>query len=785
MPLLETGLSAAQVAERHEKGQDNRTAAPTSRSFTQILRGNIFTLFNGILMTALVVVLIVGDVPDAVFGFVIIFNALIGIVQEYRAKRTLDQLAVLSAPNARVIRDGQETEIETDEIVLGDLMLASTGDQIAADSVVMGDGGAEIDESLLTGESDPIIKQTGDEVLSGSFVVSGSAKLEVVRVGAEAYANQLTAQARRFSLVHSELRAGVNRVLVWITWGILPLAALIVWSQLQVNGADDWRRAVVFAVAGIVGMIPEGLVLLTSISFGLAAITLARKMVLVQELAAVEVLARVDVICLDKTGTLTEGVIEVDRVVMLGDESVPEHALHAFAFDPEANPTTAALRGLDFTNAESAAEVVYTVPFSSARKWSAVSVDGQDWVLGAPEVMLATRDDAEAQHALGVAAEEASRGRRTLLLAATSTRPVIAEPLSELEPLAIVLLRERVRPDAEETLDYFRDQNVDLRIISGDNPVTVAAVAREVGVEGAIGFDARNLPEDPDEMVKVLAEHRVFGRVTPEQKRGIVHALQGAGHTVAMTGDGVNDALALKDADLGIAMGSGAPATKAVARLILLDGRFSRLPGVVAEGRRVIANIERVSNLYLTKTTWAILLGITIALLGVQYPFLPRHLTVIGALTIGIPSFFLAIAPNKQRYRPGFLPRVLSFTLPVGLVSATTVVLVYLFALNTWGEGPSQRVATLTMVCTGLWVLGILARPFTWWKVCLVGVMIVGTVGVLTIPFFSWWFALTIPTGPQALAIVIAAAVGCLAIEGVSRWLTPWLQSRLPERQAT
>lgn len=792
-PVRPIGLTSAEVAERVAAGRVNRTDDSSSRTLTQILRGNLFTLFNAIIGVAFVVVLLVGDPRDALFGLVIIINAAIGVIQEYRAKRTLDRLAVVSAPRVRVLRDGIQTTISPDDLVLDDCYELGTGDQVPTDCEVISARGLEVDESMLTGESDPVDKAIGDPLMSGSFLVAGSAVVRASAVGPDSYAHQLTSAARRFSLVHSELRAGINRVLVWITWIIGPVILALLWSQVRAHGgfggaiADgSWRKAVVGAVAGVVGMVPEGLVLLTSISFALAAMTLARRQVLVQELPAVEVLARVDIICLDKTGTLTVGEIGFDSIEAVGSDALAPGvglALAALGADPQANATAAALRGADLgvasTGLSEEPQVVYDVPFSSARKWSALTVDGTHWVFGGPDVVLRGSSSPTAKDALRRAEAAQADGVRALVLAIVEEVPTAQGGPVDPRPVALVQFRERVRPDAAETLRYFADQGVDLRIISGDNPVTVAAIARQVGIECDGGFDARDLPTDLDELAAVLAEHRVFGRVSPEQKRAMVHALQRSGHTVAMTGDGVNDALALKDADLGIAMGSGADVTKSVARLVLVDGQFSRLPGVVAEGRRVIANVERVANLFLTKTTYAVLLAVAVSLLAWPYPFLPRHLTVISSLTIGIPAFVLALAPNNRRYRPGFLARVLAFAVPCGVVAAATVLGVTAWARATGHEGQASVVATLSLLWVGLWVLSVLARPWVWWRVALVATMAAAGIIGLLIPVASTFFELSWPSGDAGWAVVIAGVSGSAAVELVYRYLTPRLTRKL------
>lgn len=791
--LEHDGLTPAQVRERHTAELSNAVAHESSRSIWAIVRANVFTLFNTVLGGCLVLVLFVGDPRDALFGFIVVANAAIGVVQEYRAKRTLDKLAVLHAPKAKVRRSGALTELAVAEVVQDDLLLLHTGDQLPADAIVVASEGLEIDESLLTGESDPVEKSTGDLTLSGSVVVAGHGSARVHRVGAESYAAALTAEARRFSLVNSEIRNSINRIILYIAWALIPIIILVINGQMSAHGgwkaaiaSGDWRIAVVSAVASIVAMIPEGLVLLTSVSFGMAAVSLARRQVLVQELPAVEGLARVDVVCLDKTGTLTEGRMELARSMVFDEVPGWQEVLAWMGAHPNANATAAALAASyqDSPHEPPTAEL----SFNSARKFSAVtfapgSVAGE-WVLGAPEVVLSVGEHPEP---LAAAFEAAGQGLRAVVLAhrpvVESEEPEVAAEdfsLAGLAPVALLLFREKVRPDAAETLRYFREQGVELKIISGDSPRTVAAVAREVGFNfSGDGYDARELPEDEAALAEVLERENVLGRVTPEQKKAIVLALQRNGHVVAMTGDGVNDALALKHADIGIAMGSGAAATKAVSRLVLLDGQFSHLPSVVAEGRRVIANVERVANLFLTKTTYAIIISIVIGILMWRYPFLPRQLSIVSSMTIGIPAFFLALLPNARRYQPGFLRRTLMFAIPSGTVVAACIMAVYSYAItfpNTRVEpeiavGEAQTAATMTVLLVALWILGTLARPFDKWRGLLVAAMVLGLVLIMAIPFARKFFALDIPQGGLLAVTIAVTAVGCLAIELLYRFL--------------
>jgi cation-transporting ATPase E len=752
-PAYETppgGLTEAEVRERVERGQTNATAERTSRTYGEILRANIFTRFNAILGPLLVVILLIGEPQDGLFGVVLVSNALIGIVQEIRAKRTLDQLAVLSEPRVRVVRDGEVREVAVDEVVLDDLIEVRTGDQIAADGVVRATTALQVDESLLTGESDPVDKGVRDPVLSGSFVVAGSGRFQATAVGDDAYARKLAAEARRFALTRSELIDGLNRILRYVTWAIFPVAVLLLVSQYNAN--DDWRDAVISTVAGVVGMVPQGLVLLTSVAFGVAAVTLAARKVLVQELPAVEGLARVDIVCFDKTGTLTDGSIVFDRVERLDEDAPVEAALTALGAAEDRNATLNAIAEA-FPPRETW-ERTAAVPFSSARKWSAASFrDHGTLVLGAPEMVWPRRDD----DVMRKVDQFAATGLRVLLLTRTDS-PLDGDNLpSGLRPAALVLLEEQVRSDAADTVAYFAQQGVAPKVISGDSPRTVGAVAARVGMRHADKpVDARDLPEDLDELGALLEERSVFGRVTPHQKQEMVKALQARGHAVAMTGDGVNDALALKLADIGVAMGSGAPATRAVAQLVLLDNRFATMPGVVAEGRRVTANIERVANLFITKTVWATLLAIAVGIALWPYPFLPRHLTIIDTLTIGVPSFFLALAPNTRRYVSGFVDRVLRFAIPAGVVAATATFLA--FAVARANDLPliQQRTgATIVMLMMSLCVLVILAAPLTWRRTLLVALMIVGFLLLFPIQSVRDFYELKLPREVLTEALVI------------------------------
>ncbi|MDQ6797607.1 MAG: cation-translocating P-type ATPase [Actinomycetota bacterium] len=760
-----------------DEGKVNESTVQSSRTFGQIVRANLFTRFNAILGVLLVIILVVGPVHDGLFGIVLVANLAIGIIQEVRAKRTLDRLTLLAAPRVTVVRDGRVVDLAVEEVVLDDMVALRAGAQIVVDAEVVGGTGLEVDESLLTGESEPQVREPGDEVLSGSFVSAGSGWSRATRVGPDAYAARLAHQARRFTLVRSDLRAGVDRILQLVTWVIVPTGALLVSSQLLTN--PNIADAIRGSVAGVGSMVPEGLVLLASVAMAVSVLRLGRRNVLVQELAAVETLARVDTVCLDKTGTLTRGVMTVSATDILDPEAPVAAALGALAgVDPEPNAT---LRAVAVTYpAPEGWHADAIVPFSSARKWSAASFGTRGtWVLGAPDVLAVDGAGLGSDDA-GRGADRAAAGDRVLLLARCSALSEGDTSMpADLEPVALVILEELLRPEAAETLAYFERQGVTLKVISGDNPATVAAIAARVGlVARADALDARHLPDDPDELADIAEATTVFGRVQPQQKRALVAALQSRGHVVAMTGDGVNDVLALKDADIGVALGAGSSAARAVAQLVLLDDSFGSLPAVVAEGRRVIANVERVANLFVTKTVYATLLAVAVGVAGLPFPFLPRQLTVISSLTIGIPAFLLALGPNSDRARPGFLVRVASFALPVGTVAAVATFVAYALArAEGVGLAPARTSATCVLCAIGLWVLALLYRPLTPARRLLLVAMAGAFLVVIVVPGLRGFYGLSLPpiwTWTQTVVIAVVAGLSLETGSGVlhrwSRW---------------
>ncbi|MEU4487445.1 HAD-IC family P-type ATPase [Streptomyces purpurascens] len=769
-----TGLTGAQVAERVERGQVNDVPVRSSRSTVDIVRANVFTRFNAIIGILWLIMLVVAPIQDSLFGFVILANTGIGIVQEWRAKKTLDSLALIGEARPTVRRDGEAGQVSTSEIVLDDLIEIGPGDKIVVDGVCAEADNLEIDESLLTGEADPVVKRPGDQVMSGSFVVAGGGAFQATKVGREAYAAQLAEEASRFTLVQSELRSGISTILKYVTWMMVPTAIGLIISQLFVKD-NPFKDSVARTVGGIVPMVPEGLVLLTSVAFAIGVIRLGRKQCLVQELPAIEGLARVDTVCLDKTGTLTEGGMDVTELRPLqdADETYVRQVLGALGeSDPRPNASLKAI--IDAYPDGKHWRCTQALPFSSARKYSGAAfaeADGETstWLLGAPDVLLPDDDPALAE-----TGRLNERGLRVLLLARVARDLDDAEVTEGAKPTALVVLEQRLRPDAADTLSYFADQNVRAKVISGDNAVSVGAVASKLGLSGTT-VDARRLPADQDGMARALDDNTVFGRVTPQQKRTMVGALQSRGHTVAMTGDGVNDVLALKDADIGVAMGSGSEATRAVAQIVLLNNSFATLPSVVAEGRRVIGNITRVATLFLVKTVYSVLLAVLVVCSQVEYPFLPRHLTLLSTLTIGIPAFFLALAPNKERARPNFVRRVMRYSIPGGVVAAVATFATYLIAREHYtGAGAldaETSAATLTLFLISMWVLAIIARPYTWWRIALVASMAGAFLLVLVVPWLQHFFALKLVGMTVPWIAVGIAAVAAAALELAWRWV--------------
>ncbi len=685
------GLTSAEAAERAKNGLSNVSVAPPSKSVGRIWRDNLFTFYNFLNLVLAALVISTGSYRNLLFLGVVLANFFIGTLQELRAKKTVDELSVLTAPRATAIRGGEPVSLFGEELVRGDVVLLRPGDQLLADAEVM-DGRAEVSEALITGESDAIVKSGGDELFSGSFVVSGSCRAVLTRVGAESYAAKLTLEAKRDRAQTSVLKKLMTDIIKFVTVFIIPVGLLLFYNQYVVQGAA-YGDAMIATAAAVLGMIPDGLYLLTSMAFAIGVIRLGRHGTLVQQLYSLESLARADVLCLDKTGTITEGSMEVQSVVPLGaDEKAVERVMSELCAALPADNATGAALAREFTGGgEWSAD--FLLPFSSKRKLSGADFGEHGaFVMGAPEFVLAGgyepyRDKVEAL---------AAGGNRVLTAAAVTFSD--GEPM-EARPLGFIVLTDKLRPNVGETFDYFKKQGVAIKVISGDSPVAVSAIAVRAGVEGAENYvDASALSDD--ELAAAAENATVFGRVTPDQKRVLIKSLQRAGHTVAMTGDGVNDVLALKDADCSVAMASGADAARHVSQLVLMDSDFSAMPRVVLEGRRVINNIERAASLFLAKTVYSFSLSALHLVLPFAYPFVPIHLTLIGALTIGVPGFFLALEPNDRRVKGSFVKTVLRRVLPGAATVVAGVLMAQAFGTSlglTAGE-----CSTVSVIFTGL-----------------------------------------------------------------------------------
>ena len=782
------GLTTEEVAERTQRGEINVPGSGTGRSVAQILRANIFTRVNAILGVLCAIVLSTGSVINAAFGLLIIANSAVGVIQELRAKKTLDKLRIVGESEPTVIRDGVEKSIPQHEVVLGDIIKLRPGDEVVVDGTVVS-GSVRVDESQLTGEADPVSKAEGAEILSGSIVNEGSALFRTDKVGDEAYAARLASQASEFSLTDSVLMNGINSILKVITWLLIPTGILTIWTQL-VRSGTSLRESILSMAAAIVPMVPEGLVLMTSIAFAAGVIRLGKFKALVNELVAIEGLARVNTVCTDKTGTLTTNEMELDSIVTVegndADESWGRNLAAMLSAQDELNDTARSIvAGLREWGIEPEQWKGQEIPFNSRYKFSGFAVsNAAAWIMGAPDVLLHEGSpEAKTAKKLG------DQGLRILVFGQVesgsghdwmNTDSLTMEAAPQLDEPVLIVLRQQLRSDARETLEFFDKQNVDIKVISGDNPDSVAAVARKATDRELVAVDARTL-SDLDEAAfdEEIARANVFGRVSPEQKQQMVESLHRQNRTVAMTGDGVNDVLALKKADIGVAMGSGAPATRSVAQLVLLTNKFSALPRVVAEGRRVIGNIERVAHLFLTKTVYSVVLALVVAVLGIAFPFQPIHVTITGWFTIGIPAFVLSLAPNTERPREGFVQRVLSLAIPSGVLIGGICVAMWMIIYPGADVPEIQRqqagtAVLLALITMGLWVLGIVARPLVWWKVLLLVCCVGGYLVIFLVPPFRELLMLhTENLQLMSLGLAVGAG-GAVLIEIAHQVATRW-----------
>jgi magnesium-transporting ATPase (P-type) len=788
---VERGLSSATAKKRlRELGSPPETS---SRSVSSIVAGNVFTLFNAIIGAFFVLDLGLGLYADSIFGLIAVVNSYIGIRQELKAKRTLDELAVLVAPHAKVVRDGALVSLLAEEIVPGDVVQVEPGDQLVADGEVVRSRGMTLDESMLTGEADGVRKELGDRALSGSFCISGSGHFKVDAVREQSYAGRLAGEARTFRHPPSPLQDEVNRVIVACLYVMVPLAVLLLLTlKLRNTGIEEAAQT---ATAGLVTLVPEGLVLLMSVTFAVAAVRLARKKTLVQQMSATESLAAVDTICVDKTGTLTDGELRLlgAEVAEGVDAQAAQTALGRFA--ASAGDRNRTLEAIGERFPAEADRVAAEVPFSSEWKWSGLRIGSTTYVLGAPDVLDAAGALTLPPGLVRVLKREAAAGRRVVAFGETS-EPLPGDPAAasppRLAPVALVVLEETLRPDAAETVAFMHAEDVDLKLISGDARATVTAVAAAVGVPAEAGvIEGHELPDDPEGLATAVRDNTVFCRIKPEQKRDLVAALAASGRYAAMIGDGVNDVPALKRARMAVAMGSGAQVTKGVADVVLLEDEFARLPQAVGEGRRIARNIHRLGRLYLTKTVYAATLILLVAIPGFAFPFLPRHLTLAGFLTIGIPSFVLALAPSDgPLYRGRLLRALAAFAVPAGVATALGSILSFFFVDTVFGGSlaAGRTAATTTLIVLGLCFVLLLERgpgrehiAIQSYMLAMVAGLGALYAGILAIGPLRGFFEMELLSSAQWFLALFSAAVG-LTIASVL-WRLPRIE-RLEESPA-
>lgn len=719
--MLLLGLTEEQVQQRVQKGLINISQENISKTKKQIILEHTITYFNCLNLFLAAIIISTGRLTNLTFMVVIFVNALIGIYQELKVKKIIDQLTLITVKKVKVIRNQQEVIIPIEELVIDDIIFLETGDQIGSDCQVIQSQGMEVNESMLTGEQEAVKKKKGDECLSGSFVVAGSAYAQVIRVGNENYSTQIVYKARNKNNASSEMKDSIEKIIKILSVVIIPVGIVLFFSQLSAF-PDDRASAIVKTVAGVVGMIPEGLVLLTSLSFIIGVGKLAKKKALIQEMEAIEALARVDVLCLDKTGTITTGELKVQKVECLHKHSLEDikYIMGAMAYEfDDVNATQMALR--DYFSHHEDITVSNRIPFSSQRKMRALTILGQgSFVLGAPEFLLASKDPI-----LQEVETYSQRGLRVLLLGKTDFIEEQTSKIGQVEAMALIVIYDCIRPEAKETLNFFKDAHVDIRILSGDNPMTVSRVAQLAGLQYAdLYIDASTLPDDEEDLEKIVSHYHIFGRVKPEQKQRIIQALQANGHVVGMVGDGVNDVLALKDADCGIAMAAGSDAAKQAAHIVLLDSSFASMVHIVKEGRAIIADIERVSSLYLTKTIYSTILCLIFAALRLSYPFTPLQLSLISGLAIGLPSFLLTLERSSTLSSQGFLKHVISTALPCALTMI--IYMLVLTILGTWLHFDAKLLSTYYFLVAGFisfLVVFVVCLPFSRKRVFVAGII--------------------------------------------------------------
>lgn len=800
VPII--GLTSEEVRERIDKGLTNHTDISTQKTVGQIVKSNLFTYFNLIFLILTVLLCIVGSFRNLTFLPVIIGNTVIGIFQELRAKKTLDKMSMLNAPHSIVVRDGEQQQIQSEELVKDDIIILSAGNQICADATVLS-GSISVNEALLTGESDEIKKKSGDGLMSGSFVVSGQCYAKLDKVGNESYISKLTAQAKAMGDgEQSEMIRYINKLVKWVGIIIIPVG-IILFCQAYIMNGETFKKSVVSMVAAVLGMIPEGLYLLTTVALALSTIRLAKKQVLLHDMKSIETLARVDVLCVDKTGTITEPGMQVTELVIsgrCGDAEMDKRAFAHLLADYSAviednNATMEAIRAYVAKNEieKGSRTLLKTQPFTSANKYSKVSFVEGDYMLGAPEFIMKDRYEDISEEI----EEYQSKGYRVLLMAEQSGSSAMADTENAADtdksgqqapgvkgaadmassragmvsPIGYIVLSNPIRENAESTFTYFKEQGVAIKVISGDNPATVSEVAKRAGIDGAENYvDASTLASEKD-ITEAVDKYTVFGRVTPKQKQLIVRALQKQKHTVAMTGDGVNDILAMKDADCSIAMASGSEAAAQAAQTVLLDSDFGRMPYVVFEGRQVVNNIQRSASLFLVKNIFSLLMAIFSAVFAITYPLEPSQISLISMFTIGLPGFLLALEPNRNRIEGNFMANVMLKALPAGLTDVLSV-----GALVICGQVfnlPSEDIATagtMLLAVVGFMIIIKISHPFNKMKY---GVLIINIVGLLFCGLFlGRLFAIESISNICFLLMVVFA----FAAESMFRYLTLFVE---------
>lgn len=775
VPII--GLTSEEVRERIDKGLTNHTDISTQKTVGQIVKSNLLTYFNLIFLILTVLLCIVGSFRNLTFLPVIIGNTVIGIFQELRAKKTLDKMSMLNAPHSIVVRDGEQQQIQSEELVKDDIIILSAGNQICADATVLS-GSISVNEALLTGESDEIKKKSGDGLMSGSFVVSGQCYAKLDKVGNESYISQLTAQAKAMGDgEQSEMIRYINKLVKWVGIIIIPVG-IILFCQAYIMNGETFKKSVVSMVAAVLGMIPEGLYLLTTVALALSTIRLAKKQVLLHDMKSIETLARVDVLCVDKTGTITEPGMQVTELVIsgrCGDAEMDKRAFAHLLADYSAviednNATMEAIRAYVAKNEieKGSRTLLKTQPFTSANKYSKVSFVEGDYMLGAPEFIMKDRYE----EISGEIEEYQSKGYRVLLMAESGEDSIgSVRPLGGISPIGYIVLSNPIRENAESTFTYFKEQGVAIKVISGDNPATVSEVAKRAGIDGAENYvDASTLASEKD-ITEAVDKYTVFGRVTPKQKQLIVRALQKQKHTVAMTGDGVNDILAMKDADCSIAMASGSEAAAQAAQTVLLDSDFGRMPYVVFEGRQVVNNIQRSASLFLVKNIFSLLMAIFSAIFAITYPLEPSQISLISMFTIGLPGFLLALEPNRDRIEGNFMVNVMLKALPAGLTDVLSV-----GALVICGQVfnlPSEDIATagtMLLAVVGFMIIIKISHPFNKMKY---GVLLINIIGLLFCGLFlGRLFAIESISNICFLLMVVFA----FAAESMFRYLTLFVE---------